>query len=415
MTETLIRPFAAIRPAPGRAADIAAPPYDVVTIEEARAHAAGRPNDFFHVSRPEIDLPDGTDPHGDTAYAQAARAMRQMLDSGVLVRDAVPGYSVYRISVDDHIQTGIAGAVPVSCYESGRVRRHEHTRPDKELDRARQIEAVSAHTGLVFVTHRPDAGVAAVCEAVMDGPPDAEAEVSGALHQVWRVSGAALIDRLTLAFAAMPAIYIADGHHRSAAAVRVAGWRRAEGRSGGEDFLIVSFPADQVRILDYNRVVADLGDGTGGTREPESFLSAVGERFAVAPADGPVRPDRRATFGLFVADRWYHLSLREPVAATAGPLDRLDVKVLSERLLEPVLGIIDPRTDRRIDFVGGARGLDGLEARVRSGPWAAAFSLYPTALEDLMAVADAGEVMPPKSTWFEPKLADGLLALPLDQ
>ncbi len=414
MSDPLIRPFAAIRPAPMRGPDIAAPPYDVVTTEEARARVVGRPNDFLHVSRPEIDLPSGTDPHSDAAYTHAAEAMRELMRSGVLIRDDEPSFYVYRVSLGAHVQTGIAAAAAVAAYVQGRIRRHELTRPDKEMDRARQIAAVSAHTGLVFVTHRPSAEVSAVTDTIVLAPPDVSADVDGARHEIWRVAESSLVKRITDAFAAMPAIYVADGHHRSAAAVHVAAWRRGAGKAGGQDFLIVSFPSDQVRILDYNRVVRDLGDGRGGTRNVDQFLTALTDRFRVEPSDGPARADRRGTFGLFVDNRWFRLSQGSALPADADPLDRLDVKILSDQLLEPILGIHDPRTDPRIDFVGGARGLEALEARVRFGDWAAAFSLFPTALEDLMAVADAGLVMPPKSTWFEPKLADGLLALPLD-
>ncbi len=410
----LIRPFRAIRPAPRRATDVAAPPYDVVSTEEARLRAAGRPWSFLHVSRPEIDLPPGADPYAPEAYAKAREAMQRLIAVGVLIRDEQPSYYVYRVTAGAHRQTGVAAAAAVAAYTSGRIRRHELTRQDKELDRARQIEAVDAHTGPVFVMHRPNAAVAAVIAASADGDPLADVtEADGIRHQVWRVEGKDAEAAVTAAFEAMTGLYVADGHHRAAAAVRVSR-RRAGGHPLGSDasgarFLIVSFPSDEVRILDYNRVIRDLNGHT-----PANLLEELAGAFAVELADSPVRPARQHTFGMVLDGRWYRLVLRDAPPAHASPLERLDVSLLSRLVLGPVLGISDPRTDRRIDFVGGSRGLDALERLIDSGTYAVGFSLYPTALDDLMAVADAGDVMPPKSTWFEPKLADGLLCLPLD-
>ena len=409
MIRPFVKPFAALRPASGRAAEVVAPPYDVPTVEEARTLAAGNPASFLHVSRPEINLLPGVDPHCDMAYDMAGRAMRRLLDEGVLVRDAAPGYSAYRLDAGDHVQTGIALAADVAAYESGRIRRHEFTREVKEIDRARHIQAVGAHTGPVFTTHRPSPALAAVIAPAMSGDPVTDVTApDGVRHRVWAVTDADAIAAVTAAFEAMPTVYVADGHHRSAAAVRVARQRRAAGATD-ERFLVVSFPADEVRILDYNRVVRDLNG-----RSADDFVEALGDTFDVRPAEAPVRPDRRGVFGLVVDGRWYRLALRQAPPADMRPVDRLDISVLGRTVLEPLLAIDDPRSDPRIDFVGGARGLDELTERVVSGTWAAAFSLYPTALEDLMAVADAGEVMPPKSTWFEPKLADGLISLPLE-
>lgn len=404
MTEPLIAPFAALRPAPGRAGEVAAPPYDVVTTDEARARAAHRPWDFLHVSRPEIDLPAGADPHGDDAYAGAAAAFRRMQEEGVLIRDPKPAFYAYRITDGGHVQTGLAAAACVPAYAGGRIRRHELTRPAKEQDRARQIAAVGAHTGPVFVVHRPNPVVSAALDAATARAPDADVALDGIRHQVWAIGTAAAIAGLAQAFEAMARLYVADGHHRAAAAVRV-----HAARPRADRFLVVSFPADQVRILDYNRVVRDLKGMTA-----EAFVEAVRARFDVEPRDHPVRPERAGVFGMVVAGRWYRLVSRSATGGTVGPLARLDVTRLAEDLLSPVLGIGDVRTDPRIDFVGGSRGLETLDSMVRSGDWAVAFSLYPTSLDDLMAVADAGEVMPPKSTWFDPKLADGLLSLPLD-
>jgi uncharacterized protein (DUF1015 family) len=406
----LLRPFAAIRPVPQRAAEVAARPYDVLSFAEAKTAAAGRPWSFLHISRAEIDLPPGTDPHTPEVYAQAAFAFRRMIDEGVLIREARPCYYAYRMNAGEHVQTGLAAAGSVAAYVADRIRRHEHTRPEKEIDRTRQIEAVGAHTGPVLVVHPPDIEVAGLLEQATLTTPIADALTDdGTRHRIWPLADATSIERIGRRFEAMPAIWIADGHHRSAAAARVADARASAGRNGADRFLLVSFPTDQVRILDYNRVVRDLnGRGEG------ELLAAVAEPFVVETAQCPVRPERRGVFGMFLGGRWYRLQLREPLPGAAAPVDRLDVSLLGDRLLVPILGIGDPRTDPRIDFVGGGRGLGALEERVCSGQWAVAFSLYPTRLEDLIAVADAGQVMPPKSTWFEPKLADGLLSLPLD-
>lgn len=422
----LIQPFRAIRPAPHHAADVAAPPYDVISADEARLHAAGRPWSFLHVSRPEIDLPPGADPYAPEAYAKARAAMQRLIADGILIRDEKPTYYVYRVAAGGRRQTGVVAAASVAAYTSGRIRRHELTRPEKELDRARQIEAVGAHTGPVFVMHRPDAAVAAVIAASAEGEPLADVSEAGKIrHQVWRVDEDDAVNALSAAFEAMDALYIADGHHRAAAAARVATATRPAPAPSAPDpcapapcapasdaaprFLIVSFASDEVRILDYNRLVRDLNGHT-----PETLLGELARPFVVHRAEAPVRPARPHEFGMVLDGRWYRLALREALPADASPVERLDVTLLSRLVLAPVLGIGDPRTDSRIDFVGGSRGLEELERRVDGGLWAVGFSLHPTALADLMAVADAGDVMPPKSTWFEPKLADGLLSLPLD-
>ncbi len=415
MPLSLIRPFTALRPTPEYAAEVAARPYDVVTADEARAGAEGRAWSFLHVSRAEVDLPDGTDVYGPEVYAKAGENISRMLDADVLIREPSPCYYAYRMTMGDHVQTGIAAAGSVAAYESNRIRRHELTRPDKELDRTRQIEAVGAHTGPVMVTHRPDDCVAAIVEAATVGTASYSATTDDyTLHQVWVISDPAAVAGLTDAFEAMNAIYIADGHHRSAAACRVAeAWRAAVPNAHGdelyESFLIVTFPADEVLILDYNRGVRDLNG-----LEPSAFLSGVRTAFELEPVDQQARPQRRGTFGMYLDGRWYRLTPREPVAERSTAVERLDISVLTDRLLEPTLGIGDPRTDPRIDFIGGGRGLGALEDRVDAGQYAVAFALFPTSLEDLMSVADANEIMPPKSTWFEPKLADGLLSLPLE-
>ncbi|MHA1113253.1 MAG: DUF1015 domain-containing protein [Alphaproteobacteria bacterium] len=406
----LLRPFAALRPAPGRAAEVAAPPYDVVTRAEAAIRAAGRPWSFLHVSRAEIDLPAETDTHSPEVYAGAAAALARMREDGVLRQDAAPAYYVYRLTSPFGSQTGVVAVASVAAYESGDIRKHEHTRPDKEDDRVRHMEALDAQTGPVMISHRPDPTVAAAIAEVTAAAPEVDITADdGVGHALWPVADAAGIARLDAAFAGIDRLYIADGHHRSAAAARVAAARRDPDPALAADqasnwFLAVVFAADEMHILDYNRVVRDLAGLDAAT-----FLARVAERFEVIDADGPVRPSKAGEFGLYFDGAWRRLVIRPDRIDAGDPVKRLDVSLLGDHLIEPVLGISDPRNDPRIDFVGGARGLEALEARVDSGEMAVAFSLYPTPMAGLMEVADAGAVMPPKSTWFEPKLADGLV------
>jgi len=302
-----------------------------------------------------------------------------------------------------HAQTGLVAAASVADYDSNRIRRHEFTRPDKEDDRVRQIEALAAQTGPVLLAY-PDSPTAdALIAGATDQPAVADAEFDGVRHTVWRIADTNLIAALSAAFEAMPGLYIADGHHRSAAASRIAAMQPGNASAGG--FLAVIFPAHQMRIMDYNRVVRDLNGLT-----VEAFLARIGERFALIPAAGRVAPEKPGVVGMYLAGRWYRLEIRPEYLAEADPVRRLDVSLLSEHLLAPVLGIGDLRRDKRIDFVGGIRGPGELERRVDSGEMAVAFAMHATQMSDLMAVADAGQVMPPKSTWFEPKLADGLVS-----
>ncbi len=409
----LIVPFAGLRPVPERAADVVAPPYDVLNTEEARQRAQGRPWSFLHISKPEIDLPPGTVPHDPAVYAKGAENLQKMIDAGILMREERPVYYLYRLVMGDHEQTGLVAAASVADYNTNRIRKHEYTRPDKETDRVNQIDALNAQTGPVFLTYRHDDTVDALARRIMANTPlyDLTAD-DGVRHTFWIVDDPADIDTLTRTFDAMPNLYIADGHHRSAAAARVAEKRAAAGQGGGaaDYFLAVLFPDNQMQILDYNRVVRDLNGLT-----PAAFLDACGAAFTVAPAEAPVKPARPGEFGLYLDGRWYRLAIRPEQVPADDPVARLDVSLLQDRLIAPVLGITDPRRDARIDFVGGIRGLQELERRVDSGEMAAAFSLHPTRLDDLMAVADAEKVMPPKSTWFEPKLADGLVSHVLDE
>jgi uncharacterized protein (DUF1015 family) len=411
----LIRPFAGLRPAPDRAADVAAPPYDVLNSSEARVRANGRPWSFLHISKPEIDLPEGTDPYDASVYAKGKENFDNMIAEGVLVQDSKPCYYLYRLIMGSHQQIGLVAVASVPDYDSNRIRKHEFTRPDKEDDRVRQVDTLNAQTGPVFLTYRHDATIDALVTRVTAGAPEFDITADdGVMHAIWPVTDEADIATITATFDAMPAIYIADGHHRSAAGSRVAAMRQAANpnHSGEESynyFLSVVFPDDQMMILDYNRVVTDLNGLSA-----EELLAKVGENFSVTPESAAVKPATNREFGMYLAGNWYRLKINDNRVPTDDPVGQLDVSLLADNLIDPILGISDPRRDKRIDFVGGIRGLKELERRVDSGEMAVAFSLFPTRMDQLMAVADAGEVMPPKSTWFEPKLADGLVSHLLD-
>lgn len=412
---SLIRPFTGLRPVAGRAAEVAAPPYDVLNTEEARQRAQGRPWSFLHISKPEIDLPQGTDPYSDAVYAKGAANLQRMIDEGVLARDAQPCYYFYRLIMGEHEQTGLVAVASVADYDTNRIRKHEFTRPDKEDDRVRNIEALNAQTGPVFLTYRHSAMVDEIALQVTRAAPDVDITADdGVKHTLWAVNDAGLLEQLTATFEAMECLYIADGHHRSAAASRVCASRKANNpdHTGDESynyFLSVIFPDNQMKILDYNRVVTDLNG-----LDSDSYLVKVNEAFDVETSDSPVSPGQNGEFGMYLDGQWYRLNIHANRIPANDPVGSLDVSLLADQLIEPVLGISDPRRDKRIDFVGGIRGLVELERRVNSGEMAVAFSLYPTRIEQLMAVADAGNVMPPKSTWFEPKLADGLVSHVLD-
>lgn len=411
----LIRPFAALRPRPEVASEVIAPPYDVLSSEEARARVEGRPWSFLHVSKAEIDVAPGTDPHSSAVYSKAAENFERMRNDKILVRDPEPNYYVYRISVGEHTQTGLVAAASLADYATNRIRKHELTRPDKEDDRVNHMLALNAQTGPVMAVYPDTLEIDQILATVTAIPPETDAVApDGARHSLWVISDKTQQARLTELFDRMSALYIADGHHRSAAASRVATALR-NGNHGGDEvasyeyFLAVIFPEHEVEILDYNRVVTDLA----GMSE-DQFLSRIGESFAIEPSTGPVTPKERAEFGMYLPGRWFRLTLLEDLASGGDAISRLDVSLLSRHLLAPVLGIEDQVKDHRIDFVGGARGTAELERRVNSGKMAAAFVLSPTRMEDLTAVADSGNVMPPKSTWFEPKLADGLVSHVLD-
>jgi uncharacterized protein (DUF1015 family) len=410
----LIRAFPGLRPAQGRAADVAAPPYDVMNEAEAREMADGRPWSFLHISRPEIDLPPGTDPYAPEVYAKAADNLKRMQREGILIQDEKPCFYVYRLTMGEHRQTGLVAAASVEAYDSDRIKKHEFTRPAKEDDRVRQIDALNAQTGPVFLVYPSTAAVQAVLSEASQVPPEMDVTAAdGVRHEIWALDDRDKVAALTEEFDQMAALYVADGHHRSAAGSRVAAARKAANRNHTGDeaynyFLSVIFPHDQMQILDYNRVVKDLNG-----LDIATFLARVETVFQLQASDQPVRPGQSGEFGMYLEGQWYRLRL-DAARIPADPVAQLDVSLLADNLIEPILGISDPRRDNRIDFVGGIRGLTGLQQRVDSAEMAVAFSLFPTSMEQLMAVADAGEVMPPKSTWFEPKLADGLVSHLLD-
>jgi uncharacterized protein (DUF1015 family) len=400
----LIAPFTALRPTPEAAAQVAAVPYDVINAEEAQALAAGNPLSFLHVSRAEIDLAPETNPYADAVYQKAVDNLKALKTRAPLVIEDRPSLYVYRLRMGQHVQTGIAASYSLDEYDTDVIKKHERTRRDKEDDRTRHMIELRAQTGPVFLTYRASGAVDEVVARTVAGAPLFDfTATDGVQHTVWRVDSrdeAALI----AAFAAIPALYIADGHHRAASAARVRQQLRGSNGARGEwdTFLAVAFPDNQMQVLPYNRVVKDLGSHT-----PESLLAAIRKQFTVT--EGPATPTRKGQVAMFLAGRWYTIDLGQPPAGTAAA-DGLDVSRLQDTVLTPLLGIGDVRSDKRIDFVGGARGTSALEKLVTSGKAAVAFSMYPVSMDDLFQISDAGGIMPPKSTWFEPKLRDGLLS-----
>lgn len=396
----VIRPFRAVRPEPIVAPRVAAVPYDVVDTDEARALAAGNPLSFLHVSRAEIDLPAGTDPHGDVVYRTAAARYRVLKREAPFVQETEPSLYLYHLESDGHGQTGVAACYSLAEYDSNVIKKHERTRKDKEDDRTRHIVELRAQTGPVFLAHRPSPAIDELSRRVRAGEPLADfTALDGVRHAIWRIDAQhtqAFVD----AFTAIDALYIADGHHRAASAGRAREVVRDSEQAGF--FLAVAFPSDQLRILPYNRVVRDLKGMTA-----EHFLGEVARRFTMT--SGSATPRQKGEVSMYVAGKWYTVDLESAGVTGTSVIDTLDGNVLQERLLTPILGVQDVRTDKRIDFVGGAKGTHTLEHLVDAGRMAVAFSMYPVSIVELMDVSDAGEIMPPKSTWFEPKLRDGLL------
>ena len=396
-----IKPFAALRPRPDLAEKICELPYDVMSSEEARDLAAGNPLSFLHVSKPEIDLPPGADTYAPEVYAKGKENFRRLIADGALKQNPQPCFYLYRQVMGSHSQIGLVAVASCAEYLTGIIRKHELTRPEKEDDRARHIETLNAQTGPVFLTYR---AVPALDKLVADrgrGAPDIDfVSQEQVRHTSWSIADAAACRSIELEFSRVPLLYIADGHHRSAAAARIFQARNGAGNSGG--FLAVIFPHDQMQILAYHRVLKDLNGMT--TARVLELLDSV----FVVKQNGSGQPTRKHEMGLFLDGRWHMLNFRPKFAATTDPVEKLDATLLQKYVLAPLFGIDDPRTSNRIHFVGGIRGTAELERLVNSGAYACAFSMFPTGIEELMTVADGGGIMPPKSTWFEPKLRDAM-------
>lgn len=402
----VIRPFRALRPRPEQAKSVASVPYDVVNTEEARALAKGNPLSFLHVSRPEIDLPDGTNIYSDAVYRKAVENFEALIANCPLETESEASLYLYKLVMGQHEQVGIVACCSIDEYDDNTIRKHERTRRDKEDDRTRHMLMLRAQTGPVFLTYRHRQEIDEQVNAILSSAPlfDVTAE-DGIKHTIWRLAGTA---DLVQSFRDVPLLYIADGHHRAASASRARAELKEQsfGHTGNEEynyFLTVIFPDSQLQILAYNRVVKDLNG-----LSKEEFLKTIKGQFTIAPDASP-EPPQRGQWSMYLDGKWYGLQLAPEATLPVGNVAHLDVSVLQDRLLDPILGIQDIRTDKRIDFVGGLRGTKELERLVNEGKAAVAFSLYPTTVEELLMVSDASEIMPPKSTWFEPKLRDGLL------
>ncbi len=402
-----LHPFRALRPAPASAPAVSSVPYDVVSTDEARQIASGNPLSFLHITRSEIDLPADADPYSTQVYQRAQQNLATLRERAPLIHEDAPSLYFYRLRMGNHEQTGIAACFSVDEYENDTIKKHERTRRDKEDDRTRHIVTLRAQTGVVFLTYKRSADVDALAAQVTAGEPiyDFTAD-DGVRHTVWK-AGLDQASKLVSAFAKIPALYIADGHHRAASAARArADLRTRLGTTAdaadADTFVAVAFPDNQMQILPYNRVVKDLAG-----QSPEQFLATLRERVSVT--DGPATPSRRGHVSMYLAGKWYTIDLTKAEPSDSTRASGLDVALLQTHILERLLQIGDIRSDKRIDFVGGARGTRALEQAVNGGQAAVAFSMYPVSVEDLMVISDTGGIMPPKSTWFEPKLRDGLL------
>ena len=405
----ILKPFKAIRPKDEYAEQVGALPYDVMNSEEAREMVKDKPYSFLHIDKAEVDLPIGIDIYSPEVYLKAKENLDALNEKGICKQDEKPMLYIYRQIMNGREQTGIVGCTAVDDYLNNVIKKHEFTRADKEADRIRHVDTLDANTGPIFLTHRENATVTEITENWKNTHAPAYDFVSddGVAQTVWVIDDDAVIDTLVKEFAEIPYLYIADGHHRCASAVRVGQKRRGEGEYDENAefnfFLSVIFPCDQLKIMDYNRVIADLNGNTS-----EEFIAKMSEKFIVEDADeSPYSPKERHTFGMYLDNKWYKVTAKAEFINENDPVECLDVSILQNNLITPILNITDPRTDKRIDFVGGIRGLGELERRCAEG-MKLAFAMYPTSLGELMDIADAGKVMPPKSTWFEPKLLSGL-------
>lgn len=413
-----VKAFKAVRPSKERASQVAALPYDVMDSDEAREMVKDNPYSFLHIDKAEIDLPKDVDHYADIVYETARDNIKKFLAEGTFIRDEKPKFYIYRQIMGEVVQTGLVAVASIDDYIEDTIKKHEFTREAKEIDRIKHVDVCNANTGPIFLTYPEDQTISGIVnDWVANHAPEYDFTTEDDVtHTVWVIDNDDLVKQIEDAFKAIPALYIADGHHRSASAVKVGIKRRKEKGSytGDEEFnsfLSVIFPSNQLKIMDYNRIFKDLNGMT-----EEEFLNKVKEKFVVEDykGEGQYKPEKKHTFGLYLPGRWYKLTAKPEILDEQDTLKGLDVTVLTENLIKPILGIEDQRTSERIDFVGGIRGLGELERRVASGDFVAAIALYPTAIEDLMKIADSGRVMPPKSTWFEPKLRSGLFIHELD-
>ena len=406
----LIKGFKALRPIPEKAKEVIAPPYDVINSEEARILAENKPLSFLHISKPEIDLPKDTKFNDPLVYQKGSENLKRLIDDEILIEDKESTLYIYQIIIEDHIQTGVCSVASVEAYDNNLIKKHEHTQPLKEEDRIKNIDSLNAQTGPVLLTYPDDEIIDNLINdvTVKNEPIYDVLSENGSNHKIWIIENNNIRENILKGINSLDALFIADGHHRSAAASKVKASRQKanQNHNGNENynyFLSVAFPASQMKILDYNRLVSSLND-----HSVESILDQIGKCFDVKMNQEQVKPKHSKEFGIYIDGHWYQLNFKLETK-TFGPVDSLDVSILHNYLLEPILGIKDERTDKRIDFVGGIRGLSELERRVDSGEMKIAFSFFPTSIQSLISVADADQVMPTKSTWFEPKLLDGLL------
>lgn len=411
----LVLPFKAVRPQQKFVSQVAALPYDVMTREEGQKAVWGNALSFMHVEKSEIDVPDNTKSNDDLIYQTAKRNFTQMVKKGVLIQDKSPCFYIYRQKMGSQVQTGIVGLMSASEYEAGKIKKHELTRKDKEEDRIRHVDTVNAQTGPVFISYRERKNLNKIVEEITAASPEYDFTAEdGVQHTVWMVDGAKQIDNIRKEFSEVESLYIADGHHRAAAAATIAGNRRSQDKSNVsvkeyESVLAVFFPHTQLKVMDYNRAVKDLNGLT-----PGEFIEKISACFTVSKNFTARSPEQFHDFGMYLGDEWYKITVKKGVYNENDPVASLDAAILQDHLLFPVLGIKDPRVDDRIKFIGGIRGMDELEKLVNKDGFAVAFSLYPTSMEQIIKVADAGAIMPPKSTWFEPKLRSGIFVHKLD-
>ena len=410
-----IRPFKAFRPKPEFAGEVAARPYDVLNSDEAREEVKGHPLSFLHVGKPEVDLDPKIDIHDAQVYEKGKENLQKLISQGVLLEDSTPSLYVYAQTMGNRTQYGLVGCASIEEYWKEIIKKHEYTRKDKEKDRCQHVRITNAHSGPIFLTYRGNPDIDTIVARVTSHPPENDhVALDGIRHQCWVIKDKPMIEKIVSIFQTIPYLYIADGHHRSAAAATV-GRERAKANPhhrGDEEYnfyLAVYFPSNQLRIMDYNRLVKDMNGLT-----KEEFLDKLKSNFTIAASSAQVKPAKKGDFGMYLDGKWYLLTASHSLQCITDSVQSLDVSILQDHVLDPILGIKDPRVDKRIDFVGGIRGLSELERRVNSGEMKIAFSMYPTSLDELMAIADDGKVMAPKSTWFEPKLRDGLFVHFLD-